>query len=105
MARINVSENRILASVVALLRASLGFDESTCYEVASPDDVPAVPIAGDWWCTVAGGDGQFDPGNQDSSQCSEETEIVVTAYTRIMTDRTDHDGEKCCTTRSEGCIT
>ncbi|MGO9115225.1 MAG: hypothetical protein ACLP9L_38930 [Thermoguttaceae bacterium] len=90
MARINVTGNQVLASVVALLCASLGFDESTCYEVADADQVPAVPIAGDWWCTVAGGDGQFDPGNQDPSQCSEETEVIVTGYTRIMTDRTDH---------------
>jgi hypothetical protein len=90
MNRINVTGNQVLASVVALLRASLGFDESTCYEVANPDHVPSVPLTGDWWCTVAGGDGQFDPGNQDRSQCSEETEVIVTAYTRIMTDRTDH---------------
>ena len=90
MSRINVTGNQVLASIVALLRYSLGFDESTCYEVGNPDDVPVVPISGDWWCTVAAGDGQFDPGNQDASQCSEETEVVVTGYTRIMTDRTDH---------------
>src|ERR1700724_3528949 len=89
-ARVNVTGTQVLASVVALLRAKLDFDESTCYEVNNADDVPGVPIAGDWWCTVAAGDGQFERGNQDPSQLSEETEVIVTAYTRIMTDRTDH---------------
>ena len=94
---------RVLASVVTLLCETLDFDESTCYEVADADAIPEVPIAGDWWCTVAGGDGQFDPGNQDPSQCSEETEVIVTAYTRIATDRTDHD-ENLLHDPDRGCL-
>ena len=65
--------------------------------------MPDIPIAGDWWCTVAGGDGQFDPGNQDPSQCSEEIEVVVTGYTRIMTDRTDH-AENLLHDPQRGCL-
>jgi hypothetical protein len=90
MARINVTGNIVLDSVVALLRAKLELDDSTCYVVDDADDVPDIPIAGDWWTTVAAGDGMFEEGNQDPSQCTEETEFIVTGYTRIATDRTDH---------------
>jgi len=62
-----------------------------------------VPIAGDWWCTVAAGDGQFVEGNQEPGQCSEESEVIVTAYTRIMTDRTDH-AENLLHDPQRGCL-
>ena len=87
---INVTGNTVLASVVNLLRAALNLDESQCFEVTNADDVPEIPLAGDLWVTVAQGDGQFEPGNQDVSQLTEETEVILTAYTRIVTDRTDH---------------
>ena len=87
---VNVTGNTVLASVVSWLRSALNFQPEQCYEVANPDEIPSVPIAGHWWCTVAGGDGQFVEGNQDASQCSEQTEVIVTAYTRIQTDMTDH---------------
>lgn len=103
MARIDVTGNVALASVVTHLRAVLGFAPEQCYEVANPDAIPSIPITGDWWCTVAAGDGQFIEGDQDESQCSEQTEVIVTGYTRILTDQTDH-AEDLLHDSARGCM-
>lgn len=90
--RFDVEEVAVLQSILARLQMSLGLNDRQCYLVARPQDVPSLPIGGDYFATVATGDGTFPDGEQCPPNCMEETEVTVSIYTRIKTDSTGHDG-------------
>jgi hypothetical protein len=70
----------------------LTLTERQCYAVARPQDVPAIPPGGDYWLTVSLGSGDFADEEQVAGNVTEDTEIIVSGYTRIKTDSTSHDG-------------
>lgn len=89
-ARIDVTQDDALLSILTRLRTYMGLDDRNCYEVEDANDIPRIPIGGDFWLTVAAGDGEFETGEQDYSSTTERSTFIVTIYTRIQTDSTDH---------------
>lgn len=91
MARTDITQVDVLASLVLRLQEILELSDRQCYEVARPEDVPSVPVGGDFFLTVAPGGGTFEPQEQAAGNISENTDVYVTAYSRIKTDSTGHD--------------
>ena len=91
MARIDAGQIDVLNAVVSRLQEVLDLTDRQCYPVAREQDVPSIPVGGDYWLTVAPGDGTFEPEEQVEGNITENAEITVTAYTRIKTDSTGHD--------------
>lgn len=99
MSRIDVTAIDAVEAIVKLLKDTLALNDSNCYPVARPQDVPKLPAGGDYWLTVAPGGGTFEPEEQVPAtetlpgNVTEESEVTVTAYSRLKTDRTnsDHD--------------
>lgn len=91
MDRIDVTQDVVLARVVARLRESLGLDERHCFETDNPDKIE-VPRSGGYYVTVYIGPGQFDVANQiggGAAQCTEAIQVVVTGYSRVRLDPVD----------------
>lgn len=94
MPRIQVTQNTVLAAVVARLRTVLSLPDNRCFETTNP--LSAVPTTrpAHWFVTVCAGDGIFDEGMQDGGgqeQLMEDAETIVTVYSPIKLDRVDHD--------------
>jgi hypothetical protein len=92
MPRIDIEEVAIWEAILLRLQTQLVLNARQCYLVADPNYVPSLPVGGDYFVTVAGGEGNFIEGEQIPSNCTEETVVTVSAYTRIKTDSTGHDG-------------
>ena len=91
MPRADIEQADVLASVVTQLQSALSLTDRQCYPVARAQEVPSIPPGGDYWLTVAGGSGQFIDEEQAAGNVTEDTEIIVSGYTRIKTDSTGHD--------------
>ena len=96
MARIDQSENLILTWVITRLRSELGLDERTCYASVEPL-APLIPKSGAWFVAVSPEAGYFVPGEQkvlsadwQGGNTTETVQLVVTIYTRMALDSTDH---------------
>lgn len=97
MARVDTEQAAALASILAKLRTFLSLDERSCWPTLQPPDRVAetdVYPGGDFFVTVAIGPGQFDESLQVGGgrhQVTEDTQIMVTGYTRIKLDSRDRD--------------
>jgi len=91
MARVDVTQDVVLERIVARLRSELDLNERRCYEVLDPMAPPAVPVGGEYFVSVALGDGTFVSGEQVSGNVTEETTVTVTVYTRTALDSPDRD--------------
>jgi len=91
MSRIDVTQDAVLQSILTGLQTALSLSDRQCFEVARPSDAPALPPGGDFFCTVAFGDGRFPPDEQVPGNITEETDITVSVYNRIREDSTGHD--------------
>ncbi len=88
--RSDISQTDVMTAIVALLRSELDLNERQCF-LAIEAGQPTIPTGGDYWLTVAPGDGIFVDGEQAEDNCTEETTVTVTAYARMMRDSTDRD--------------
>lgn len=96
MARIDVSQDEVIESIVLRLRTLHTLGERQCYETIEPLSPAIVPPGGDFWLTVSPGGGQFDESMQiggGQSQLMEDAEVIVTGYSRVRLDSTDHDAK------------
>lgn len=91
MSRIDAEQSDVLDAVVTRLQTALVLGGRQCFPVARPQDVPTIPPGGDFFVTVAVGDGLFVDQEQAEGNLTEDTDVVVSAYTRIKTDSTGHD--------------
>jgi hypothetical protein len=91
MARVDVEQVAVLTAVVTRLQTVLSLNDRNCYPVARSQDVPTIPPGGDYWLTVAPGGGTFVDEEQAAGNVTEDSEIVVSGFTRIKTDSTSHD--------------
>lgn len=96
MAIIDTNQVTILDAILQELRLSLGLNESTCFEVADPEEMPPLPPGGDYFLTVAWEDSDYNPDEQTASTVSpghilEFSRVAVTINTRPKLDRAGHD--------------
>jgi len=91
MPRVDVTQDAVLNRLVEHLREALGLDKRQVYETLEPTAPPIIPKGGPYFVTVAPGAGQFVTGEQQIHNVTEEWSVVVTGYTRIKLDSTDHD--------------
>ena len=90
MARVDALEADVLISVAAKLRTDLSLGVRQAFVVLDPRNPPQFPKGGNYFITVAPGGGVFAEGDQVYPNVTEETEVLVTAYTRVLLDSTDH---------------
>lgn len=93
MSRVDVEQADVFEAVTLHLRRALGLNDRQCYETLDPYS-PKIPKGGDYFVTVAPGEGQYDVEHQiggGEDQLTENSVVTVTAYTRIKLDSTDHD--------------
>lgn len=91
MARVDVTQDVVLDRFVERLRSALKLNEQQCYETLNAEEPPAVPIGGDYFLTVAPGEGDFIDGEQAVGNVTENWAVTVTIYSRVRLDQTDHD--------------
>lgn len=81
----------ILDAIVLRLRSQLDLGEKNCYEAGENPEI-AIPTGGDFWLVVEQGGGHFNEiEDQHLHQCCESSDVIVTIYSRIKTDRTNSD--------------
>jgi hypothetical protein len=90
MARSDIAQTDVMTAIVALLRSELNLNERQCFLSLEPGS-PTIPMGGDFWITVAPGDGMFVDGEQATPNVTEETIVTVTVFARMMRDSTDRD--------------
>lgn len=93
MARVDVEQSVLSARLTAWLRDQLALPPNRCYETIDPLGVQAAP-GGEYWISIAPGDGQFDESFQEGGgedQLVEDAVFTVTAYVRIHLDQTGRD--------------
>lgn len=93
MARIDITQDKVIEAVVFHLRRDFELSDRQCFMTIDPQN-PVVPIGGDYWLTVSPGDGQYDDELMAAmivEQCVEHSIVSVFAYTRIQLDSTDHE--------------
>jgi len=90
MSRADVTQTDVLTAIATKLRSELNLTDRTCFVSLEPYPI-AIPKGGDYFVTVAPGDGVFVEGEQYPGNCTEEWTIIVTAFSRMMLDSTDHD--------------
>lgn len=93
MARVDVTQDVVLERILAKLRSELGLNNRQCYETLDALAPPAIPKGGEWYVAISPTEGQFVEGEQAPPNVTEEWGIIVTIYTRIALDSTDHDEE------------
>lgn len=93
MARVDVTQEVVLDRIIERLRSQLALNDRQCYETLDPNSPPAVPTGGEYFLTVAPGDGEFPDGEQAAENITEDWSVTVTAFSRIHLDQTDHDKE------------
>ena len=94
MARVDITQDRVLQAVVARLRKELTLDEASCYLTFSPLVPPTVQPGGDWYVNVSPGQSEFDEGMQiggGQEQLMEDMLVRVTAFVRMRLDRAERD--------------
>lgn len=91
MARVDITQDVVVERIAARLRSVLGLGERSVIEVAEAEDVPPLPPGGDWFVTLAGGDGQFETEEQAAGNVTEWQDVTVTIYSRVKLDSTNHD--------------
>ncbi len=89
--RIDIDPVVVQTALVERLQTVLQLNDRNCYPVARAQDLPLLPVGGDYFLTVAFSDSQFPAGEQVPGNITEETEAVISIYTRIRTDSTSHD--------------
>lgn len=100
--RVDVTQATILESVLAELRTSLTLNESQCFEVADPAEIPPLPPGGDYFLTVAWGASDYSEDEQvpasligatvnSLGHVLEFSTLEVTIHTRTKLDRAGHD--------------
>lgn len=89
-----------MAAFLLKLRTDLSLTENTCYEVEHPDLAPQEITQGSVVITVCPGDGSFPIEEQASVQLAEDSDVIVTWFTKISLDRQSritnllHDAER-----------
>lgn len=94
MPRANVTQADAIQAILDHLRTELSLEDDACFFVIDPLSFH-IP-RGDWWITVAAGDGTFNQELMQSGvieQCTEDSTFVVTVYERLHLDPTDDDGQ------------
>jgi len=91
MSRVDVTEIEVVTAILARLRSQLKLSENQCWFTTDPSIIPDLPPGGEYFATVAIGDGQFPDGEQIAGNITEDTSIGVTIYSRMRLDRTDKD--------------
>ena len=91
MARSDITQSNVLTSIVAILRNALSLSDRQCFETLEPLAPPVIPKGGDFFVTVAPGEGIFVDGEQAAGNCTEEWSVIVTGHSRIVVDSADHD--------------
>ena len=91
MARINITQADVFQSILTRLQTALGLNDRQCFAVARPQDAPPIPPGGDYFATVAFGNGSFPDGEQTPANITEDTQAIVTVYNRLRTDSTNQD--------------
>lgn len=91
MSRVDIDQVDVLNAVVLRLQTALTLSDRQCYSVARAQDVPSIPPGGNYWLTVAPGGGTFAPEEQADGNITEDSDVIISAYTRIRTDSTGHD--------------
>jgi len=96
----DVAQDQVMAAFLLKLRTDLSLQESTCYEVEHPDLAPQEITQGNVIITVCPGDGSFPIEEQASVQLAEDSDVIVTWFTKILLDRQSritnllHDSER-----------
>lgn len=90
MARVDVTEVDVVTAILARLRSQLKLNERQCWFCLDPLAVE-LPPGGDYYLTVAPGDGSFPDGEQVAGNITEDWSVDVTIYSRMRLDSTDHD--------------
>ncbi len=93
MTRVDVTQDVVLDRFVERLRSALKLNERQCYEALDSQSPPSIPIGGEYFLTVAPGDGDFIDGEQAVGNVTEDWAVTVTIYSRVQLDQTDHDKE------------
>jgi len=93
MAREDITQDVVLQRFVERLRGELGLENRQCFETADALTPPRIPIGGDFYVVVSGGDDTFETGEQASPNVTVFWDVYVTFYNRIGTDQTDHAEE------------
>ncbi len=87
MAYQDVTQDQVMLAFLLKLRTDLSLQESTCYEVEHPDLAPQEITQGDVVITVCPGDGTFPIEEQASVQLAEDSDVIITWFTKIALDR------------------
>lgn len=93
MSRVDTEQATLLERIADYLRKQLRLNARRCFETLDPLH-PVIPPGGDYFLSVAPGDGTFDVEHQvggGADQLTEYGEVVVTIYSRVKLDSTDHD--------------
>ena len=91
MARVDIEQIEVVGAIVLRLQTALTLSDRQVYPVARARDVPLIPVGGDYFLTVATGDGTFVPEEQVAGNITEDSDVTVSVYTRIRSDSTGHD--------------
>lgn len=100
--RTDVQQAAVLTAIAARLRSALTLAANQCYLSALPLH-PKMLRGGPWFLAVSPGTGSFVEGEQAIGNCTEETTVTITMYSRIAVDRADED-DKSLTDTSRGLL-
>ncbi len=95
MPRIDVTQADVLQAILGHYRSTLLLDDARAFLVADPMQV-SIPRGGDWWLTIAAGDGVFDQAMMTGGvieQCTEDSVFTVSGHVRLHLDDTDNDSQ------------
>lgn len=84
-------QSDILESVERFYARVLKLSKDSLFPSQQPMAPPAALPGGDYWLTVTVGDGTFPLEEQFPEQLVEDTDFIVTAFTRVQLDETGRD--------------
>lgn len=89
----DATQDEVFESIMRFYRGRLKLPTESVYPTIEPLSAPAIPPSGNFWISVALGDGQFPEEEQDDEQLREEIAFTVTGYSRIALDRATRETE------------
>lgn len=87
----NATKAEVLAAVMRFYKTQFGLPDNAIFPTVEPLNPPAIPPGGDLFFSVSLGDGSFPFEEQDDEQVREDTDFIVTGYTRMQLDRANRD--------------
>lgn len=93
MARINIKQADVQTSLTAALVSGLAIDATRMLEVVDPLRPPDLLPTGDYFVSVSIGEGNFPIDEQGAAQLNENTQVLVTAYTKLRLDNPGSEHE------------